>query len=163
MSLRYNIKLTDQGSYIFTTDSNIDYIAFFTTCPIEDKEGNTHKAYSFGFERSGKYSLNKFTYKFDDKIKHTIIFIIKEFFRLNGSNALIYFCFQEDEYGRHRSIVFSKWHSEELSKDIEHYKKNINFEEERLYGGVLVLRENPLRGLVLEALDLYIDEIMKSK
>jgi hypothetical protein len=163
LSPQYNLTLTEQGSYIFTTDNGIEYTAFFTDGPIEDKDGNMHTAYSFGFERSGKFVSNKFGYKFDEKIKNTIIFIIKEFFRVNGNTALVYFCFPGDEYARHRSITFSKWHREELSEDIEHYKKSSVYQEEKLYGGILVLKENPLLGLLVEAVNVYIDEMADQK
>jgi len=163
LSLQYNLILTEQGSYIFTTDNGVEYVAFFTTCPIEDSDGNMHKAYSFGFERSGKYESEKFVHRYDEKIKHTIIFIIKEFFKLNGNDALIYFCFPDDEYARHRSITFSRWHSEALSEEIQHLKKNTVINDDTYYGGILVLKENPLRELIVEAVNVYIDQIMEQK
>lgn len=163
MSLPYNLTLTEQGSYLFKTNADISYSAFFTSCNIDDKEGNTHHAFSFGFERCGKYSSEKFANKYDQRIKCTIIFIIKEFFRLHGNDALIYFCFQDDEYARHRSIVFNRWYVEEFAYDVEHYKKTVIIKENMLYGGMLILRDNPLGELLIEAVNAFFDEIMEEK
>lgn len=108
MSLRYNLEITEKGYYKFTTELGVEYIAFFTEYSIQDSQGNNHKVFSFGFERSGQYISSKFSNKYDDRIKSTIVFIVREFFKQHGHEALIYSCFQEDEYARHRSIAFSK-------------------------------------------------------
>ena len=85
---------------------------------------------------------------------------MQEFFKRNGNNALIYFCFQDDEYGRHRSITFSKWHRDELSDEFERRKKNVVYSNEKIYSGILVLMENPLLELIFQAFDKYINELI---
>lgn len=163
MSLRYNLEITEKGYYKFTTELGVEYVAFFSEYSIQDSHGNNHRVFSFGFERSGQYISSKFSYKYDYKIKSTIVFIIREFFKKHGNEALIYFCFQDDEYARHRSIAFSKWHREGLSGEIEHHRKHGVYNNEDIYMGILMLKVNPLRELILEAIDTYIDEIMASK
>lgn len=163
MSALYNLLKTDQGLYSFTTDTGISYTAFFIACPIKDKEANEHIAYSFGFDREGKFELAKFSHAYDVKVKNTIVYIIKEFFDKNGDKALLYLCYPEDEYARHRSIIFSKWHKEELLDQITHIKKNTTFNDEILYGGILVTKENPLLDLLLDAIDGYINDITDQK
>ena len=163
MSPQYNLTKTDQGFYIFTTDDEIEYTAFFTQCIIDDKEGNTHKVYSFGFEKNGAYNSEKFVSKYDPKIKATIIFIVNKFFRSNGSNTLIYFCFHEDNLARQRSITFSKWYNESLSENIEHHKTTSVYDEKPVYVGTLILRDNPLRELAFEAIDNYIRDLVSEK
>ena len=160
---QYDLTHTEQGSYRFTTDNGLEYVAFFTTCPIEDDDGNMHKVYSFGFERSGKYASNKFVDKYDQKIKHTIVSIIKNFFKSTGDNAIIYLCFPEDKYARHRSITFSRWYSESLSDEIQHIKKNIIIRDDTYYAGILVRKENPLRELIVEAVNVYINQIIEQE
>lgn len=163
MSALYNLTHTAQGLYSFTTDSGIVYTAFFIACPLKDKDDNKHIAYSFGFERKGKFDSEKFNQPYDVKIKNTIIYIIEEFFKKNGEKALLYLCYPEDKYARHRSIIFSRWHKEELSGKIEHFKKNVTYNAEALYGGVLVLKENPFIHLLLDAIDGYINDITDQK
>lgn len=163
MSLPYSLTKTQQGYYIFTTDEKAEYTAFFTRCLIDDKEGNTHQVYSFGFERNGGYNSEKFTSKHDPKIKATIIFIVNEFFRSNGSNILIYFCFLEDNLARQRSITFSKWYNESLSTYIEHHKTISVYNENTMYIGALMLRDNPLRELAFEAIDKYVRDSVLDK
>lgn len=163
MSLQYSIAKNTDGSYSFTTDANVNYIAFFTLCQIEDKEGNTHNVYSFGFEKGGAYNSEKFTNKHDLRVKETIIFIVKEFFRLNGSNTLIYFCFSDDKFARHRSITFSKWYKESLLETVVHHKKSVTFNNTTFYGGALILKENPLRELLIDAINSYFNELIADK
>ncbi|QEK50911.1 hypothetical protein FYC62_03920 [Pedobacter aquae] len=163
MSLRYNITKNPDGSYNFITDGNIEYVAFFTLCQINDKEGNEHTVYSFGFEKAGSYKSDKFKTKYDLKVKETIIFIIKEFFKLNGDGTLIYFCFSDDEFARHRSITFSKWYRESLFETIEHHKKSVKQNDVVFYCGALIARENPLRELLIGAINSYFSDLASYK
>lgn len=163
MSAQYKLTQTDQGLYSFTTDAGIAYTAFFIECPLQDKDGNEHIAYSFGFDRSGKFDLKKFSQSYDVKIKNTIVYIIEEFFKKNGEKALLYLCYPEDEYARHRSIIFAKWHKENLSDKIEHIKKYTTYNKETLYGGMLILKENPFIQLLIDAIDSYINDIADQK
>jgi len=162
LSALYNITKTGQG-YIFITDTNLEYTVLFSTNLIKDRDGNNHVVYNFVFERSGKYDSAGFKNRFDEKVKNTIVHIVKEFFKLNGDTALLYFCYPEDEYSRQRSITFSKWHREELSNEIEHLKKNTIYNEEKLYGGMLYLKDNPLSELLIEAVTKYFDELVSYK
>lgn len=163
MSTPYKLTKTDQGSYLFTSDAGLEYTCFFIACPITDNDGNDHFIYSFGFDRSGKFKSTRFANRFDERIKFTIIYIIKEFFRINGDNALLYFCYPDDEFARHRSITFSKWYNEELSDDIDHFKKDSAYKEEVLYGGMLILKKNPFHKLLNDAVDMYITEMNNQK
>lgn len=163
MSALYNLTLTDQGIYSFSTDSGIAYTAFFIECPLQDKDGNDHIAYSFGFDRSGKFDSEKFSQTYDVKIQNTIVHVIEEFFIKNGEKALLYLCYPEDQYARHRSIIFARWHKEKLSDKIEHIKKHTTYNNEILYGSMLILKENPFIHLLVDAIDSYINDITDQK
>ena len=129
---------------------------------ITDIEGNDHIIYSFGFDREGNYGTGKFSNDFDVKIKTTIIHIIKEFFNKNGDKAIMYFCYDDDGFARHRSILFSKWYNEHNS-DILHLKKHLVLNGETQYGGMLILKSNPLLNLVDDAVDTYVKEVFQQK
>ncbi|WP_316811483.1 DUF6169 family protein [Pedobacter heparinus] len=163
MSLHYNLIDKGNGIYFFTTDSGIQYTAFFTSYQIFDKDGNSHIIYSFGFDRSGKFDSKKFHHEYDEKIKRTIVHIVKEFFNKYDHNALVYFCYPDDEYSRHRSIMFSKWCSEEMIEDIEHLKRISVFNNEKFYGGMLILKSNPLRIHLVNAVSYFIDDLANQK
>ncbi len=83
----------DESGYHFRTDSGIKYTAFFTNYSLYDSDGNEHIVYSFGFERDGSYAAKKFEFRYDYKIKNTIIKLIGDFFDRHGENALLYFCY----------------------------------------------------------------------
>ena len=163
MLLRYNLSKTEQGVYQFTTDSGSDYTAFFTSYQLQDQENNIHTVYSFGFDRSGKFNNGKFQHEYDEKIKNTIIYIIKDFFLKNDNKALLYFCYSGDENSRQRSILFSKWCRDEASSDIDHLRKTTVINDEVLYGGILLLKSNPLRELLVNAISNFIEEIVNLK
>ncbi|MBB5438570.1 hypothetical protein HDC92_002246 [Pedobacter sp. AK017] len=101
MSLRYNLIDKGNGVYFFTTDSDIQYTTFFTSYQIFDQDSNSHTIYSFGFDRSGKFDNKKFHHDYDEKIKKTIVYIIKIFFKKHDQKALVYFCYPDDAYSRH--------------------------------------------------------------
>ncbi|SMC87679.1 hypothetical protein SAMN04488524_3142 [Pedobacter africanus] len=109
MLRHYNLTRTEQGSYLFTTDAGCEYTAFFTSYQIFDEAGNSHTIYNFGFDRNGTFDGGEFQHSFDRKIKATIVYIIKEFFRKNDSKVMVYFCYPDDKYARHRSNAISKF------------------------------------------------------
>lgn len=145
----YNLTRNLQG-YSFTTDLGVEYQVFFTAYYLDDADGNEHTVYNFGFERSGSFRSGKYEYEYDEKIKFTIIHIVEEFFTKNDENALLYFCYPNDELARHRSITFAKWCSES-KMDIEHTRGTVPYENKALYGGILVKKSNPLKSLLVNA------------
>lgn len=163
MPAQYKPVKNNQGVYIFTSDAGFEYTYYFVACQLVDKDGNNHLAYSFGFDKSGGFSSNKFAGRFDEKIKRTVISIIKEFFKINGDMALLYFCYPDDEFARHRSITFNKWYNEELSDDINHLKKNAKYNGDMFYGGMLILKRNPFYTLLIDAVDVYLAEMIDQK
>lgn len=163
MPAQYKLVKNNQGIYLFTSEAGYEYACYFVACKLTDKDGNNHLAYSFGFDRSGKFSSDKFAGRFDEKIKRTIISIIRKFFKINGDKALLYFCFPDDELARHRSIIFNKWYKDELSDDINHIKKDITYNRETFYGGMLILKRNPFYSLLVEAVDVYVAEMIDQK
>jgi len=101
--------------------------------------------------------------EYDEKIKRTIVYIVRNFLNKYTHHALVYFCYPDDEYSRHRSIIFSKWCNEEMMEDIEHIKRNSVFRNEKFYGGMLVLKSNPLRTLLIKAVLDFIDDLANQK
>ena len=158
MSAQYELTLTESGSYFFTTESGYNYFPYFTQYFLYDEDGNEHKVFHFGFERDRSYNRNKFEDKYDERIKNTIIYIVREFFRKNGESAVLYFCYEADGLSRHRSITFSKWFKE-LS-GISLHKRNARYKEHFLYSALLVKTNNPLRKLLTNAFDNHINDMM---
>ncbi|WP_370687735.1 DUF6169 family protein [Pedobacter deserti] len=147
----------DESGYHFRTDSGIKYTAFFTNYSLYDSDGNDHIVYSFGFERDGSYAAKKFKFRYDYKIKNTIIKLIGDFFDRHGENALLYFCYPDDAYARHRSITFARW-CYEADCDIEHKCGSVNYEDRPLYGGIPVKKMNPLKSLLMDSFEKHMKE-----
>ncbi|RPD38250.1 DUF6169 family protein [Chitinophaga barathri] len=93
---------------------------------------------SIGFSREGN-QLGIFEY--DERIKHTILSVILDFFDKNKDEALVFLCSTEEGRARHRSILFSRWYHE-ISSDIKLYQPDKLFRRIGLYGGLLVHKDN---------------------
>ncbi len=158
MSLPYNFQLTKDGSYHFISNQGYNYLIYFFESVLPDAEGNIHIVYNLGFSRDGKHNSVPFVNKFDSQISTTILFIVNDFFNKNDHKVLIYFCFGDDGYSRHRSIVFNKW-SKELNTHIEKYDSKVKYENEMIYGSLMIVKDNPLKTLILEAFNTYIQDI----
>lgn len=50
-----------------------------------------------------------------------------------------------------------------MDEDIEHVQKNSVFNNEKFYGGLLVLRSNPLRNLLIKAVSDFVDDLASQK
>jgi len=50
-----------------------------------------------------------------------------------------------------------------MMEDIEHIKRNSVFRNEKFYGGMLVLKSNPLRTLLIKAVLDFIDDLANQK
>jgi hypothetical protein len=134
---RYNFTISEDGSYKFTTDLNHHYLIYFTESQISDSERNSHTLYNLGFSRDGDFSCEPFTGKYDSKIRNTILFILHDFFVKNDHRVLIYFCFGEDGYSRHRKIVFSSW-CKLADIPVAKYDSIIRYEETDIYGSLII-------------------------
>jgi hypothetical protein len=75
--------------------------------PCSDE--NAHIVYNFTFFRNEEFTNKPFINKFDPQISRTIILIVYDFFSKGEDKVLLYFCFNDDGYGRHRNITFKKW------------------------------------------------------
>jgi hypothetical protein len=126
---------------------------------IKDADLNMHSIYGFGFERNGKHSDKRYFYEYDERIKATIISIIQTFFISQNHHALVYFCYDNDGFDRHRSIIFGKWYRDNLAHDLLHHKRKTNYNDKDFHGGMLVRKDNPLKNLLIEAADRHLNEM----
>ncbi|TCD01303.1 DUF6169 family protein [Pedobacter psychroterrae] len=127
---------------------------------MTDADGNEHVAYSFGFDRAGIFENDKFQYEYDPKIRNTVVHIIKEFFSKNVDSGLLYFCYQKDDFSRHRSITFRKWWKQETESGIIFKPTAVNYNDKVSHGGILVLTTNPLAQLLIDAFTKHIEETL---
>jgi hypothetical protein len=88
--------------------------------------------------------------------------IVNDFFEKNDHKVLVYFCFGDDGYARHRKITFNKW-CKDLNKSIEKHDSTLYYEGSKIYGSLIILENNPLKKLILEAFNSYIEEINSDK
>lgn len=159
MSLLYSLTLNKDGSYSFISKHGNNYIIYFSESTLIDSDRNRHTVYNFGFSRDGEHSSQSFIYKYDSKIRDTIISVINEFFLKADHRALVYFCYGEDGFSRHRNIVFKKWYSD-LDSSIENYNKIVPYLNTKIYGSLIIKKDNPLKKLIIDAFDANMEEIV---
>jgi hypothetical protein len=157
LSTLYDIDVTEDGSFQFTSDNGHKYIVYFLAAPVPDKEGNVHTFLNLGFSRDGDHACNPFTTKFDAKIEATIISILNDVFEKHDHRVLIYFCFGDDGYSRHRKIVFNRW-KKGLTRSIENHNATIQYEETEIFSCLMLVSDNPLKGLILDAFEAYLKD-----
>ena len=159
MSLPYKFYVSEDGSYNFITKENHKYLVYFSESTLPDAENNTHILYSLGFSRDGEHSCKPFSVKYDSGIRFTIMFIVNDFFNKNDHKTLIYFCFDDDGYSRHRSIVFNQW-CKDLNVSIEKHNSVIPYKGQFVYSSLIIVRDNPLKSLILKSFNTYLEEII---
>ncbi|PWK80042.1 hypothetical protein LX99_00506 [Mucilaginibacter oryzae] len=71
---------------------------------------------------------------------------------------MIYFCFGDDGYARHRNIVFNQWFAD-LDTSVEKYNSVIPYEDGKVYGALLVVKENPLKKLIVDSFNSFLNEL----
>ncbi len=159
MSLLYNTTKEEDGIY-FTTDSGDNFFAYFLDYQLPDSQGNIHNIYNFDFLCNEDFCVSLFQKKHDPKIRHTLIKIISDFFETREHAVIVYCCFNQDGYGRHRSITFRKWQTDlpaHISKLYKATENNSNI----TYSALLIAENNPLKDLIIEAFENEIQSIIK--
>jgi hypothetical protein len=84
--------------------------------------------------------------------------IVNDFFNKNDHRVLIYFCFGDDGYSRHRKIVFNQWCSD-LDLSVEKHDNVIPYENTFVYGSLMIVRDNPLKQLILTSFNKFLEDI----
>ncbi|HWZ02015.1 MAG TPA: DUF6169 family protein [Mucilaginibacter sp.] len=162
MSPLYNFDKNQDGSYHFISDSGSNYLIYFLESTIPDSENNIHTIYNLGFTRDGEHACKSFFNKYDGKIRATIMFIINDVFKKNEHRTLVYFCFGDDGYSRHRNIVFKRW-AKDLDISIEAHNGIIDYDNNLVYSSLIIVSDNPLKKLILESFDTYLQELKQHK
>ncbi len=160
MSHLYNLSLNSEGLVTFTTESGDVYTAYFLEYPLEDSEGNQHMLLNFDFLCNGGFECDKFSKKHDKRIKNTLVSIIESYFIRHEHAVIVYFCFNEDGYGRHRSITFRKWLND-LPENITKIFRSIDHNKALTYSSMLILSDNPLKDLIIAVFEKRIADLAK--
>ena len=130
----YIVVKEDKG-YVFVTDLNIKYEAYFIKIP-----NDSHlPIYSFSFEKVADSHAH-----YDKRVKETIIQILEDFFNEND-NAMLFVCDQTDGRQQSRNILFDRWYNEYRETFI---KMEYNIRD--IYSSVIYSIHNPL-GKLIEA------------
>jgi len=133
-------KLKNGAGYKFVTSSGDIYIAYFTEFVLLDQSERDISVVSFGF--NCKRADEEKRQHFDEKVKQTIIYIIKEFFDEQGENAILYMCMNNDGKARDRHIIFNRWFNEFKEGFEKHNSSEVNGKL-GFYGSILLKKGNP--------------------
>jgi hypothetical protein len=149
LSARYEINRSEDGTtYHFITSSGNTYIAYFTEFTLQDENGAEVPALSFGF--SCKLTNEEKPQRYDVKIKHTIIYIVNEFFGAQPADAILYLCMNQDGKAKNRHITFDRWFKE-ASEELEKYNSPNESAKHNFYGSILVKSTNPDKQKFIDA------------
>ena len=160
MSHLYSVSLNSEGLATFTTETGDIFTAYFLEYPLHDDDGNEHIVYNFDFLCNDSFECEKFTKKHDVRVKNTLVSIVENYFNRHEHAVIVYFCFNGDGYGRHRSIAFRVW-LKDLSNHIDKIFKAVNHNNVITYSSILILKDNPLKKLILDAFEQRLADLAK--
>jgi len=146
----YQVKFKQEtSSYLFTSESNIDYAVDFTS----DDLVQTDKAYQFVIA-----NLNNKKSPRDKFVKETVIAIIEEFFKKNNSTILILYSTDDNKQSA-RCRLFEHWFETFSNKSLFIMKTSSVIDE---YGienisSIILRKDNPKQQELLEEFDFSIN------
>jgi hypothetical protein len=153
LSSLYNLQQFKEG-YKFTNNKGDEYYAYFTPFSLKTPEDEVIETISFGFECKRFGSQKRQVY--DERTKLTIIHIIHNYFKVNGDNALLYICLNNDGKARQRNVTFNRWFTE-LGQGYERHKSKIETERLNFYSSILVKKSNTKKKKFIDAFNYTID------
>jgi len=115
---------------------------------LQDKNGTEVPALSFGF--SCKLANEENPQRYDVKIKHTIIYIVNEFFGAQPADAILYLCMNQDGKAKNRHITFDIWFKE-AAEELEKHNSPDESAKHNFYGSILVKSTNPYKQRYIDA------------
>ena len=95
---------------------------------------------SFGF--TCKRANEERRLRYDERVKHTIIHLVREFFSTQNAKAILYMCINNDGKARNRNITFNKWYNA-LTEDIEKHDSLESHGKLDFYCSILIEKSNP--------------------
>ena len=147
MSARYEaIASADGLSYEFITSSGDLYVAYFTIFTLLDAGLNEIEVTSFGFT----CKRVKGKYRYDIKVKNTIVHLILEFFGRQGDSAILYLYINNDGRERNRHIAFGSWFNE-MKSGFERHSSSAEQGKMGFYSSIIFKSNNPYRLKLIES------------
>lgn len=149
----YSLRLSEEGSFCFTTDEALVYEVGF----IEDYMLAIEKAYQFFLLPKGSPNITK-----DDKMQQTVTAIIEEFFQSNDV-LLDYICDTKDGRQAARSRLFTRWFSQYPNRQKFTLRTiEIEFESTAYYASAILRNDNPNYSECMEAINEF-EKMMREK
>lgn len=141
----YKITTTEYG-YTFTTDLGLEYQAYFIEggymLPIPELMDFVKV---FGFA----VSENTIKFKYDQKVKNTILFILNAAIAENPQTVISFTCDTSKDLQRHRKIIFSNWFNTFIERtQFEKIDKTIG----EIHGSLLFRKDHPHKEKIYAAL-----------
>ena len=107
---------------------------------------------SLGFGPIGKKSNF-----YDVKIRNTIIAVVKDFFRTNQDEGLLYLCMTNDGKARNRRITFGRWYRE-MNSELEKFDCGEHISREGYYMSLLIRPDTYRKDEIVAAFYNYLNE-----
>jgi len=148
----YNLTPTRDG-FSFITDAGATYFLYFSTYYLTGINGEDIEALHFGFNYESYKLTNR---KYDAKIKRTIVGVINDCFEQYPKMRILYFCRNDDGYGRNRKITFNRWYKAHATT-IEKFDSRAEYSKEGLYASILIRSDHPQKNYYVDAFYRSID------
>jgi hypothetical protein len=149
LSSPYPFDSSDPDAFRFKTDNEIEYLIYFYPSPDFSNDyypefANNLKAFGFSIETSQRKSL-----PFDDKVRATIVFILKLFFEQNPFGILTYSIDNQDGRDLQRNRIFDRWYDREIDSGIQKIGGRFGTRN-AIYYYLLFRNDHPYRNLILD-------------
>ena len=142
----YQVKVSDDGSFCFTTDESLTYEVGF----VEDYMLSVGNAYQIFLMPKGVPNTTR-----DAKMQQTVTVIIEEFFKSNDV-LLDYICETRDGRQAARNRLFTRWfnqypdHNEYTLCTIE-----IDYDEQLYFASAILRNDNPNYQEYIDAIERF--------
>ncbi|MBR1468547.1 MAG: hypothetical protein IJ605_00300 [Prevotella sp.] len=146
----YNIQLSDDGSFCFTTDEAQTYEIGF----VEDHMMAIENAYQFFLMPKSDANEQK-----DEKMQQTVTAIIEEFFSANDV-LLDYICDTKDGRQAARNRLFQQWFNQYPKRHLFTLRTmKVEFDGVTYYASAIIRNDNPAYSDCMTAIDAFEKEM----
>lgn len=147
LRLPYSVYRDDELVYRFVAESGVEYTAYFID--ISEAFG-VEGVYSFSFDAKGKG-------KKDDRIRVTIINILRDFFEMS-ENVMIVVCDSEDRREEARFRLFQRWYDELEQERVEKVDVSLKGEGYCILSSLFIARKHPRKEEIRRIFEGYAKE-----
>ncbi|MBQ0074781.1 MAG: hypothetical protein KBT34_11355 [Prevotella sp.] len=142
----YPLRKDEDGIYTFTTEDGIEYNIIFIDMGVYAEE--LWGVYQFNIERN-----QNIVHKIDNRIYHTVIYILERFFQETPDDAILMVCDSSDGKQQKRRKLFDRWYAKSSHKeDIDVFNAEYHdYNNDKVYTSLYINRHTPRYKTVVDS------------